>query len=86
MVFFEHLSEMRINYHKNDMTPINLDEGESNQYAKVFCCKVGTFPFRYLGVPLHFDKLKREDIQPVVDAIMKRSLDGGEDCYLIVLG
>jgi hypothetical protein len=72
MVCFEHLFGMRIYYHKSDMTPINLDEGEANQYAKVFCCKVGTFPFRYLGAPLHFDKLRREDIQPVVDAIMKR--------------
>jgi hypothetical protein len=72
MVCFEHLSGMRINYHKSDMTPINLDEGEANQYAKVFCCKVGISPFRYLGVPLQFDKLRREDIQPVVDAIMKR--------------
>jgi hypothetical protein len=51
MVCFEHLSRMRINYHKSDMIPINLDEGEANQYAKVFCYKVGTFPFRYLGVP-----------------------------------
>jgi hypothetical protein len=85
MVCFEHLSGMRINYHKSDMTPINLDEGEANQYAKVFCCKVGISPFRYLGVPLQFDKLRREDIQPVVDAIMKRIPSWREDYCLIVL-
>jgi hypothetical protein len=26
----------------------------------------------YLGVPLHFDKLARQDLQPLVDKILKR--------------
>jgi hypothetical protein len=33
---------------------------------------VGCFPFKYLGVPLHHEKLKREDIQFVVDKIINR--------------
>jgi hypothetical protein len=33
---------------------------------------VDAFPFRYLGVPLHHDKLKREDIQHIVDKIINR--------------
>jgi hypothetical protein len=72
MVCYEHMSSMKINYHKSVMTPINMDEGEANEYGKIFCCKVGCFPFKYLGVPLHHDKLRREDIQPVVDLIIKR--------------
>jgi hypothetical protein len=31
----------------------------------------GFFPHKYLGVPLHYDKLRREDIQPLVDNILK---------------
>jgi hypothetical protein len=42
------------------------------EYAKIFCCKIGKFPFIYLGVPLHHERLRREDIQLVVDKIMKR--------------
>jgi hypothetical protein len=30
------------------------------------------FPYTYLGVPLHYIKLRREDIQPIVDKIIKR--------------
>jgi hypothetical protein len=45
MVCYEHLSDMKINYRKSDMTPINMDEGEANGYAKIFCCKIGCFPF-----------------------------------------
>jgi hypothetical protein len=54
------------------MTPINLDEEEAQDFAKIFCCKIGSFPFKYLGVPLHYEKLKREDIQPIVDEVMGR--------------
>ena len=63
---------MRINYEKSDMIGVGLDEDELNAFANLFCCKVGTFPITYLGVPLHFNKLRREDIQPVVDKVIKR--------------
>jgi hypothetical protein len=62
MICFEQISGMKINYHKSDMTSIGLDEEEILQMAQVLCCKMGSFPFKYLGVPLHHEKLKREDI------------------------
>jgi hypothetical protein len=68
---FENLSGMKINYHKSDLTPINLNEEESQNYSRIFCYKLGEFPFKYLGVPLHYDKLRKEDIQPLVDMIIK---------------
>jgi hypothetical protein len=72
MACFEHLPGMKINCHKSDMTPINLEEEEAHEFAKIFCCKTRSFPFGYLGVPLHYEKLKREDIQPIVDQVMGR--------------
>jgi hypothetical protein len=27
--------------------------------------------FKYLGVPLHFAKLRKEELQPIIDKIMK---------------
>jgi hypothetical protein len=53
MLCFEKLSGMKINYNKSDMTAINLEEDETQDYVKIFCCKVSLFPFKYLGVPLH---------------------------------
>jgi hypothetical protein len=49
-----------------------LEEEEIHDYARIFCCKIGSFPFKYLGVPLYFEKLRREDLQPIVDKVMKR--------------
>jgi len=54
------------------MIGVGLDEDETNAFANLFCCKVSTFPITYLGVPLHFTKLRREDIQPVVDKVIKK--------------
>jgi hypothetical protein len=63
---------MRINYHKSDMVPIKLEEDEVQGYARIFCCKIDSFPFKYIGVPLRYDRLRREDIQPIVDKIINR--------------
>jgi hypothetical protein len=70
MICFEQISGMKINYHKSDLVPINLEEEETQLYGRVFCCKLRSFP--YLGVPLHHEKLKREDLHPVVDKNMNR--------------
>jgi hypothetical protein len=70
---FELMSGMRINYHKSELVPINISEAEEVQiYANVFGCPVGAFPIKYLGIPLHYTKLRREDIQPLIDKIGKR--------------
>jgi hypothetical protein len=35
---------------------------------------VGALPFKYLGVPLHVEKLRRENLQPVIDKMLKKVL------------
>jgi hypothetical protein len=49
LVCFEQLSGMKINYNKSDMMPINLNEEETQMYSRIFCYKLGAFPFKYLG-------------------------------------
>jgi hypothetical protein len=49
LVCFEQLSGMKINYNKSDMVPINLNEEETQMYSRIFCYKLGAFPFKYLG-------------------------------------
>lgn len=69
---FEQVSGMRVNYDKSELIPINLEDDELNSLADVFGCPIGNFPIKYLGIPLHYKKLSREDIQPLVDKILKR--------------
>jgi hypothetical protein len=52
--------------------PINVPVEEVNVLAQVFGCKVSEFPLKYLGVLLHFGKLCKQDLQPLIDSIIKR--------------
>ena len=69
---FEQVSGMRINYSKSEIIPIELSSKETKSFADILGCRVGAFPIKYLGIPLHYDKLRREDIQPLIDKILKR--------------
>jgi hypothetical protein len=35
-------------------------------------CPAGSLLVKYLGVPLHFEKLKKEDQKPILDKYIKR--------------
>jgi hypothetical protein len=63
---------MKINYDKSDLLVFEIEEDRANEFAKIFYCKKSNFPIKYLGVPLHFTKLRREDLQPIIDKIIKR--------------
>lgn len=63
---------MRINFHKSEMIPLNLEQEESHRIAHIFGCPIGEFPIKYLDIPLHHEKLGREDIQPLVHKILRR--------------
>ena len=62
LTYFEKLSGLKINFHKSDLHTIHVYDAMSREFAQIFCCQFGEFPFKYLGVPLHFKKLRREDI------------------------
>jgi hypothetical protein len=72
LIWFENLSGMRINYHKSELISLNMQEEQVHRAAHIFSYPVGSLPLKYLGMPLHYDKLKRGDIQPLVDKILKR--------------
>jgi hypothetical protein len=73
LTYFEILSGMRVNYQKSELIPINIEqEGEVETFSRIFGCHVGNFPIKYLGIPLHYNKLRREVLQPLIDKIIKR--------------
>jgi len=82
---FEQLSGLAINYDKCNLLTLGMIEEESNHFSRLFCYAIGSFPIKYLGVPLHFTRLRREDIQPVVDKLVKR-IAGWKDKLLSSAG
>jgi hypothetical protein len=56
---FEMMSRIRINYHNSELIPINIvDEGVLQMYSDVFGCPVRVFSIKYLGIPLHYQKVR----------------------------
>jgi hypothetical protein len=71
-MWYEQISGRRINFNKSKLVPLNLDIEETHSFSHIFSYPVGDFPIKCLGVPLHYDNLSREDIQPLVDKILKK--------------
>jgi hypothetical protein len=72
LMLFEKVSGMRINFHKSQYISMNLVPEDDHEISHILCCPIGHLPFNYLGVPIHFEKLKREDLQPVIDKMLKK--------------
>lgn len=72
LMWYEQILGMRINFHKSELVPLNLEPSEAHRLAHIFSCPVGSFPIKYLGIPLHYENLSREDIQPLVEKILKK--------------
>jgi len=72
LLWFEQISGMKNSFHKSEIIPLNADEEVVHELAHLFGCPVGNPPMKYLGVPLYYKKLSREDIQPQVDKMLKR--------------
>ena len=67
---FEQVSGMRINYSKSELIPINMEMEETVCFIQTLGCTEGAFPIKYLGLPFHFEKLCREDLQPMLDKML----------------
>lgn len=50
---FADSTDLRINFAKSSLVPINLDEDKTLHLAQTFGCSVGTLPFTYLGLPTY---------------------------------
>jgi hypothetical protein len=51
---------------------INVEPEDAKLVAQIFCCKLAGFPFKYLGIPMHCSKLRKEDLQPIIGKLIKR--------------
>ena len=63
---FEAVSRLKINFLKTELIGIRFEDSALCQLADVLGCKVGTFPVKFLGLPLCLGATKKSDWNPVV--------------------
>jgi hypothetical protein len=59
LCIFEELSGLKINFHKSEVFYFGKAKDVEKEYISLFGCESGSFPFKYLGIPIHFRKLKK---------------------------
>ena len=60
LVAFEKLLGLKINFHKSELFCFGVAKDRGKEYVELFGCVEGSFPFRYLGIPLQYRKLSNK--------------------------
>ncbi|WVZ51322.1 hypothetical protein U9M48_002476, partial [Paspalum notatum var. saurae] len=72
LCLFEQLSGLKINFHKSEIFCLGEAKEWESQYSNLFGCRVGSYPFRYLGIPMHFRKLSNKDWKMIEERIERK--------------
>lgn len=68
---FECLTRLKINFLKSKICCFGEALERQHDYAHIFTCATGVFPFRYLGVPFHLFFLHNFDWKPAEEKVDK---------------
>jgi ABC-type proline/glycine betaine transport system substrate-binding protein len=83
LCIFEELSGLKINFHKSELFCFGKAKDEEDQYKQIFGCDAGSIPFRYLGIPIHYRKLRNSDWY-TVETRLKANWDAGKESYYLM--
>lgn len=69
---FKLLSGLKTNIDKSSVLGLGISQSERNQIASILGSKTAEFPLSYLGMPLHYKRLKMNDWTPLLKKISKK--------------
>lgn len=69
---YETMSGMKINFDKSEVFTVGLSVEDQQQAALILGCKAGSFPMTYLGMPVSFCKISKNQLRYVSDKAEKR--------------
>jgi len=68
---FEQVSGLKINFHKSELICFGDAQDSLEAYMDLFGCKQGTLPIKYLGIPIHYKKLRNSDWKSIEEQFEK---------------
>jgi hypothetical protein len=75
------MSSLKINFGKSEIIMVSLDEQKTLLFSELINCASGSWPIKYLGVPVSGPRLHVKDWMSLNDKILKR-LDGWQSTSL----
>jgi hypothetical protein len=76
LCIFEQLSGLKINFHKSEIFCFGKAKDEEHQYKHIMGCESGSLPIWYLGIPIHYRKLRNAEWNPVEGRFISK-----HDCW-----
>jgi hypothetical protein len=73
LCLFEQLSGLKINFHKSELFYFGRAKDEQEAYKQLLGCGLGSFPFTYLGIPIHHRKLSNKEWKCIEDRFEKKT-------------
>jgi hypothetical protein len=70
--WFELMSGLKVNFGKSRLLGVEVDAPFMGVAAKFLNCKLGKFPFIYLGLPVGANPRKEATWDPVIEVLQKR--------------
>jgi hypothetical protein len=90
LCIFEQLPRLKINFHKSEVFCFSHAKEMQDDYKILFGCEIGSLPFRYLGIPIHFRRLRNGELKPIEDRFEKKlssligKLQSYGDCLILI--
>jgi len=72
LYIYELMAGLKINFNKSEVLTLNDDSNWDSVCAENFNCQIGTFPLKYLGVPVSPSRLHVADWIPLVEKNSKK--------------
>ena len=69
---FGNASGLLVNVAKSACFPIRCEDLDLHHTLQFFNCPIKSFPCAYLGLPLHYRKLGRVEVQPLIEKVAAR--------------
>jgi hypothetical protein len=58
---------LKINFQKIELYCFGQAKDLEESYKELFGCETGSFPFKYLGIPIHYRRLRNGEWKPMED-------------------
>jgi mannosylglycoprotein endo-beta-mannosidase len=81
LYIYEKMSRLKINFGKSEIIMVSSEEQKALLYSEMINCATGSWPIKYLGVPVSGSRLHVKDWIALNEKILKR-LDGWQRASL----
>ena len=85
LALFEQLSGLKINFQKSELYCFGKAKEEQEEYRAIFGCEIGTLPFKYLGIPIHYRNYLIRNGDPLRIDLKKKWVHGQARCSHMVI-